>query len=124
MQSLVNVKRAQVSLVFVVIGITVGVNLLILLSPTQDAKNFFGNTIRPSIAGVAMVLAILVVVRQKFSGKFGKAYAGIAFGMVLYFCAEVTWAYYSVGLGITVPFPSLADGFWLSAYAPFGYGIF
>jgi hypothetical protein len=118
------IKYAQLCLVVAVIGVAAALNSLILLSPNETSKNFFANTIRPGLAAGAMTLGVFVMMRQKLSGKFGRAYAGIAIGLVLYFIAESVMAYYTLGLGIEVPFPSLADAFRFAAYVPFAYGLF
>jgi hypothetical protein len=73
---------------------------------------------------VATSIAVVIVVRQGLGGIFGRAYAAMAAGLGLYLVAEVLWAYYSIVAGIEVPFPSLADAFWLAGYGPFGYGLF
>jgi hypothetical protein len=42
----------------------------------------------------------------------------------LWFAAELLWTYYQLGLGIDVPFPSLADALWLAGYAPIAFHLF
>jgi hypothetical protein len=118
------IRKARTSMIIGLIAVTLATNAIILLSTDPDAKNFYGNVLRPLTAAVATGLAIIVVQKQKISGIFGRSYLGLAVGLVLYFIAEIIWGYYSIGLGIEVPFPSLADAFWLAAYAPFGYGLF
>lgn len=120
----VEMKKAQRNMVIGLIAAILVVNSIILLAPDAESKNYFGNVLRPILAAVATGLAIIVVIRQKVRGAFGRSYASLALGLALYFVAEVLWGYYSIGLGIEVPFPSLADAFWLAAYAPFGYGLF
>jgi hypothetical protein len=105
------------------VAVTLATNAIILLSSDAEAKNFYGNVSVPVTAAVATGLAIIVVQRQKISGVFGRSYLGLAAGLVLYFIAEIIWGYYSIGLGVEVPFPSPADVFWLAAYVPFGYGL-
>jgi len=117
-------KNAQIKLIIGFVVVTLAVNSIILLAPDIEMQNYFGNILRPLVAAVASGLALIVVYRQKVSGIFGRSYAFLAGGLVLYLVAEILWAYYSIGLGIEVPFPSLADAFWLAAYAPFGYGLF
>lgn len=41
----------------------------------------------------------------------------LAIAIAFWFTAELLWTYYQLGLGIEVPFPSLADAFWLIGYA-------
>ena len=118
------IKSARIKLVIGFIAATMAFNSLILFAPNTESQNYFGNLLRPISAAVALSLAIIVVSRQKVSGIFGRSYLFLACGLGLYFIAEILWGYYSIGLGIEVPFPSLADAFWLAAYAPFGYGLF
>jgi hypothetical protein len=118
------IKKAKINLIIGFIAVTLAVNSIILLSGDVESQNYFGNILRPIVAAIASGFALTVLYRQKVSGIFGRSYAFLAAGLVLYFIAEILWAYYSIGLGIEVPFPSLADAFWLAAYAPFGYGLF
>src|SRR5438093_8396175 len=118
------VKKARRNLIVGFIAVTLAVNSIILFSGDIQSQNYLGNILRPIVAAIATGLALTVVYRQKLKGIFGRSYAFLAGGLVLYFIAEILWGYYSIGLGIEVPFPSLADAFWLAAYAPFGYGLF
>ena len=118
------VKKARRNLIIGFIAVTLAVNSIILFSGDIQSQNYLGNILRPIVAAIATGLALTVVYRQKVSGIFGRSYACLAGGLVLYFIAEILWGYYSIGLGVEVPFPSLADAFWLAAYAPFGYGLF
>lgn len=120
----VTMKRAQRNMIIALVAATLAVNSIILLSGDVESKNYYGNVLRPVVAAVATGIAILVVYRQKTGGFFGRSYAAIAAGLGLWLIAEVLWGYYSIGLGIEVPFPSLADAFWLAGYGPFGYALF
>src|SRR5213593_2670776 len=118
------IKKARRNLIIGFVAVTLAVNSIILFSGDIQSQNYLGNILRPIVAAIATGLALTVVYRQKVSGIFGRSYACLAGGLVLYFIAEILWGYYTIGLGIEVPFPSLADAFWLAAYAPFGYGLF
>ena len=123
-QTQIAMKKARRNFIVGLVVATLAVNSIILLAPDDDSKSYYGDLVQPMVAAVATGLALVVVYRQKVSGIFGRAYAALAAGLGLYFVAEILWAYYSVGLGIEVPFPSLADAFWLAGYVPFGYGLF
>lgn len=120
----VAMKNARRNMIIGLITVTLAVNLIILLSGDVESKNYYGNLLRPILAAVATGLAITIVIRQKTKGVFGRSYAALAAGLALYLVAEILWGYYAIVLGIEVPFPSLADAFWLAAYGPFGYGLF
>jgi hypothetical protein len=119
-----SIRNARVKMIIGLVVATIAVNSIIILSPNAADKNFLGNILRPLTASIATSLAVIVVRKQGTRGIFGRAYSALAAGLVLYFIAEIIWAYYSIGLGVEVPFPSPADAFWLAAYAPFGYGLF
>jgi hypothetical protein len=118
------IKRSRTKLIIGFIVATLAVNSIILLAGDATTQNYLGNILRPIVAAIATALALIVVLRQKLAGIFGRSYAFLAGGLVLYLIAEILWGYFSIGLGIEVPFPSLADAFWLAAYAPFGYGLY
>ncbi len=120
----VAMKKAQRNLLVGFIVIILSVNSFIMLSGDAQTMSYIGDISVPILAAIATGLAITVVYRQKANGVFGRAYACLAAGLVFYLIAELLWAYYSIGLGVEEPFPSLADAFWLAAYAPFGYGLF
>lgn len=42
----------------------------------------------------------------------------IALGLVLWTIAEALWGFYELALNIEVPYPSIADIFWLAGYVP------
>jgi hypothetical protein len=51
-------------------------------------------------------------------------FISLAVGLILWFAAEVIWAYYQVWLGIDNPFPSIADALWLIGYGFFIYHLY
>jgi hypothetical protein len=118
------IRKAQAILIAVFIIATTAVNSIVVFAGDSDVGTYFGIIIGPTVAAVAAAFALIVVYRQRLAGIFGITYASLAAGLVFYFIAEVLWAYYSIWVGIEVPFPSAADAFWLAAYVPFGYGLF
>ena len=53
------------------------------------------------------------------SNRHAGGFFAFTVGAFLWLCAEASWAYYREGLGVEVPYPSIADLFWL-----IGYGFF
>ena len=49
---------------------------------------------------------------------YKKIWGWVTLGVILWALAEITWEFYEVVLKITVPYPSVADLFWLSGYIP------
>jgi hypothetical protein len=105
------------------------VNSLILFSDDQ-ARVFFTNATADIAAGSAFFSALFLIykqVKQKWKLKrsslstslllTNRAFLFLTMAIALWFTAEMLWTYYQLGLGIGVPFPSLADILWLLGYA-------
>lgn len=117
-------KKPRRNLIVATIAAIVAVNSGILLAPGIESKEFYGNISGPITAAIAAGYGLLIVYRQGLSGIFGKTYGALALGLSLWLVAEVLWTYYTVGLQIALPFPSLADVFWLAGYGPLAYHLF
>jgi len=70
------------------------------------------------VSGVCTFFALRVVLKFGGRGKFGSMHLGLFLAVLLWCLGEATWGIYEVGLHITVPFPSLADVFYLAGYLP------
>ena len=117
-------KRDRRIVTYSLVASILAVNSIILLAPTTEEQNFYGDVLRQLTGAIAVTFSIIVVWRQKTDGTLGRAYAGLSIGLVLYFIAEIIWAYYGIVLQIEVPFPSPADAFWLAGYGPLGFHLF
>jgi hypothetical protein len=117
-------KKERRAVLFVVVASIIAADSVIMLCSTNEAKSFVGNILRPMTAAFAMAFSVKVVYRQKLDGLLGKAYASLAIGLVLWFTAEMIWGYYGIILRIQLPFPTLADAFWLAGYGPLAYHLF
>ncbi|HAV76368.1 MAG TPA: hypothetical protein DCX53_03340 [Anaerolineae bacterium] len=56
-------------------------------------------------------------------GKNQALFAGLSIGWVSWFAAELTWGVYSL-LGREIPYPSIADMFWIFGYLPIIIGLY
>ncbi|MCS7124967.1 MAG: hypothetical protein NZ932_06120 [Candidatus Bathyarchaeota archaeon] len=81
---------------------------------------FFSNSFPPVISGVTVVISGLSLERywRKAKGPFSKAWFYFTAGLFLWFLGEAVWAGYALILGVEVPYPSIADVFWLAGYVP------
>lgn len=81
---------------------------------------FFSNVITPFEALAAFAMAILML--KTYSGDKGggmsRVYASYSLGIGLWFLAECTWTTYTLLVRIEIPYPSIADLFWLVGYIP------
>ena len=123
-QSTLNIAKERRNLIVGLLAAVIVVNAIVFLTHGTEIEQYIGDLSRVGTIGSAVILSLIVVKRQKFSGLFGRAYAALAIALALWLVAESIWAYYEIGLGIETPFPSLADLFWIAAYIPLGYHVF
>lgn len=80
----------------------------------------FSNAFPPFIAGATLIFSVFAL--KKYSGDL-KTYYSIVWPfftlwLALWFLGETCWAIYTLILNVEVPFPSIADIFWLCGYIP------
>jgi hypothetical protein len=123
-QSYLAIKRQRRNLVFGLIAAIVAINGAVLLTAGSEMETLVSDISRIVTVGAAAALSLVVVARQKVGGLFGRAYASLAAGLILWVIAESIWGYYELGLGIETRVSSIADLFWISGYGPFAYHLF
>lgn len=110
------------------IGFFVISTMLIVFSDPKS-KTLFTNIPESISSGLASVLSLLVIYKQRRSfvkSGYTQFHLFLIFGIWLWFSAELIYSYYQIGLSTEVPFPSLADPVYLIGYAFFGtylYGV-
>ena len=75
------------------------------------------------VSGGCSFLGFLLVRRWGFKGKLGIARLGLFLAVFLWFLGESVWGVYEIVLHVDVPYPSLADVFYLGAYIPAFLGL-
>jgi hypothetical protein len=110
----VTIAVAIVMLVFVTINIfVVGGDLFIYT---------FNSSLNSPLA-IIVAFSAFSVWRLMSAEKHNRfLWSGILIGWALWALAETIWAVYSI-LGQEVPYPSLADFFWVVGYIPMGIGL-
>ena len=80
----------------------------------------FSNISSPIIAGVAALSSFFALRRywDKIGSRISRIWLCFTLGMLLWFLGEPCWASYAMFLNVEIPFPSIADVFWLSGYLP------
>lgn len=100
------------------------VNALVFFTVGTKFELLVSDLSRIGTVGSAVAMSLVVIARQKVSGLFGRTYAALAVGLVLWLAAESVWAYYELGLNSERPFPSIADALWIAGYGPFMYHLY
>jgi len=79
----------------------------------------FSNALFPFISGAVAISAIFALRRYRSgSNEFSLVWFCFTAGMLLWFLGETGWAFYTFVLGTEIPYPSIADVFWLGGYIP------
>ena len=68
------------------------------------------------VSGACSLFAFMVVRKWGIRGAFGEAHLGLFLFVLLQFFGELTWTIYEVVFHVEVPYPSLADLFYLAGY--------
>lgn len=77
------------------------------------------NWLPPLLAFVTLVPAVAGLVKFGVSrNRFSIIWLGYSIGVLFWLLGESTWALYALWYSIPVPFPSIADEFWLVGYVP------
>jgi hypothetical protein len=105
------------------IAIIVTACLIILPGTDSEISSFYTNWTSVVPAIIATCLSILTTIRAHRVKNFGKFHfytsLSLTIGLLLWTSAELGWTYYTLGLGIDNPYPSIADGLWLAGYVGF-----
>ena len=120
----VDVKKERRNLGMAYLAAAAGVSILLIFFMGSPASSSVGDVTRVATISAAAGLSVIVVAKQRVGGLFGKAYLALSIALLLWMVAESIWAYTEIVLGQKAPFPSIADGFWLSAYGAFAYYLY
>ena len=119
--------------------LSISVSNSVIFFSNLDVKTLYDNIILDCTAAIAVSSVLIVLFKQKKEQQhrpekkllYRSIYSttrtlfiSLAVGLILWFAAEVIWAYYQVWLGIDNPFPSIADALWLIGYGFFIYHLY
>jgi hypothetical protein len=91
-----------------------------------DFIYFFSNAFTPIFAGAAVIVSGFSL-KKYWSGvkdQFSVIWLYFTCGLLIWFMGEVSWAVYTLVLGVELPYPSFADVFWLFGYIPFFIALY
>jgi len=85
-----------------------------------DFMYTFSNVVPLTIAGLAVLSSFFALRKywDNIRSQLSKIWLCFTLGMCLWFLGELGWAIYTMVLNIEVPYPSIADIFWLIGYVP------
>jgi len=86
----------------------------------MDFMFVFSNFFPPFIAGASVVTSMFAL-RKYWEGlgsRLTRVWIYFTLGVTSWFLGELIWGIYALALGVEIPYPSIADGFWLIGYIP------
>lgn len=89
-------------------------------SGDQTFLLYASDIISPTSAFLPAFYSVTLVRRYGFSRKdrFTRLWVYTAAGLLLWLLGELTWSVYGLFLGVSEPYPSVADVFWIAGYLP------
>lgn len=99
--------------------------LYVYAQGTPDLLYLVSNGLPPLLAFVPLAIAGTALRKTgvKREERLSWVWLGFTLGLLLWFLGEATWAVYALLLGVPIPFPSIADAFWLLGYVPFLFAL-
>ena len=106
-----------------VLAVALAVFYLLAQSWSQELLALSTDILVIAITGACSLLGLLVVRKWGFRGKFGVVHFGLFLAVFLWFLGMTVWGIYEVVLHVDVPYPSIADVFYLAGYLPAFLGM-
>lgn len=85
-----------------------------------DSMYAFSNTVTIFVSGLAVLSSFLALRKywDTIKSRLSRIWLGFTLGMLFWFLGELGWFVYTMILNVEIPYPSLADIFWLAGYVP------
>jgi hypothetical protein len=85
-----------------------------------DSMYAFSNTVPIVVSGLAVLSSFLALRKywDTIRSRLSRIWLSFTLGMLLWFFGELGWFVYTMVLNVEIPYPSLADIFWLVGYVP------
>lgn len=113
--------RTRARIIAALAGAIAAIWILTILLPDNVILNSSASV--TITASIPLAAAIVVMVKQKTTGLYGKTYVAFAIGLACWFAGEMIWTYDNAIAGKEPTQLSVADIPWLALYAFFGYYI-
>jgi hypothetical protein len=111
----------------IALALMVGLALIYALqSYYPEFMSFFSNAFPPVIAGAAVVVSGISLQKywRKREERFSMIWLLFTIGLFSWFVGESVWMGYTLIWNVEVPYPSVADAFWIVGYIPFFFALY
>jgi hypothetical protein len=91
-----------------------------------EFMSLFSNIFPPLIAGAAVIVSGISLQKywRKSEERFSIIWLLFTVGLFLWFVGESVWMGYTLIWNVEVPYPSVADAFWIAGYIPFFFALY
>ncbi len=112
--------------VFVIAWLAAVVIIYVFGQANQTFLIFSSNIIASASAFLPALYSLTLVrlYRSHPKDRFAKVWSYMTAGLILWLLGEVTWAVYTLFLSVSIPYPSVADLFWIAGYLPIAVALF
>lgn len=109
----------------ILVILATGIGVIFAATVSNPNDKVFDTPVSVTVtAGIAASAAIIVALKHKLSGLYGKTYVALAAGLICWFAGEMIWTFDNVIAGSAPSTVSMAEAPWLALYAFFGYYVF
>lgn len=111
------------NLPYVIIGLFAVFSLAVYVAKPdgKTTQQILSNLVSSGSAAAAFITAF--VASRKHDDLPSMGWSLVTIGLGLFLLGEMSWGFQEIILGISVPFPSIADLFWLLGYVPLSLGL-
>lgn len=116
-------KKTTIATRAVIIGLGIAIAIYITRPGSERFLKVFGDSLAVGAAGFAAIATIRVASYFSPGERQRTIWTLIGGGLAFWFLGELSWWIFEVVLGVKVPFPSIADAFWVPGYVPLFIGL-
>jgi hypothetical protein len=117
------IKSHKGILILLTLSCVVAVNALIIFS-SPDSTSVAIDLTAVLTSGAALFISVVSTLLKYISKRGGVGYFWCSIGLSFWFAAEVIWVYNRQIVGIDLPYPSIADGAWITGYGFFALHLY
>lgn len=123
-QDIKKMKSVLLGLLSVGILLTIGLYIFLGTFSSFDERATYVEISFLSYLVVSVIVSLITALKVGLATSQGRQYLSLFIAMSLFLCAESIWAYFQLVLQIEVPYPSIADVFYLGFIPFIGYHFY
>ena len=122
-QDIKKMKSVFLGLLSLGILLTIGLYIFFGTLSVDESATYVEISLLSSLV-VCVIASLITTLKVGLATSQGRHYLSLFIAMSLFLCAESIWAYFQLVLQIEVPYPSIADVFYLALLPFLGYHFY